>query len=301
MTPNTASGLALIAALAWGAGSIAQKTVLDHLDAYSATGLTSLIGVLVLLPLGARERRRALPPASGSGWLLVAVSLLFTLACTLMQFSFGLTTVTNAGFLVNITTVLTPLLAWICLSQRPPVAIWPSGLAAFLGVFLMAGAEWTGFSPGDVLALMSALAFAVWTLTVGLYVLRYRRPVMMTITQLSVCGVICTSIGTGLNGLPAATDLIAALPEILFIGLVAKGIAYVLVAIAAQHLSAARVSILLSADAVFGALFAAWLLGETLGLLGGIGSLCIVLGVVIAAQIPAAAQVGRFWTRKGQP
>lgn len=287
MSPNQATALALLAALAWGVGNVAQKTILEHLDGWAAAGMTSLVGAVILLPLMLREGRRPLPPSRGSLPLLLWISLLFTSASTVMQFGYGMTTVTNAGFLVNTAAVLTPILAWAFLSQRPPLAIWPASLSALAGIFLMAGASWSGLTSGDVLALLSATGFAVWTLAVGHYVMRYRRPVLMTVMQLTVCGVLCGVAGASLKSLPSTEALISALPEILFMGLVSKGLAYVLMAVAQQHAPATTVAILVSAEAIFGALIAAIILGETLSPLRGIGGLCIILGVVIAARIPA--------------
>ncbi len=286
MNRNRATALALLGAMAWGCGNVAQKTILEHIDGYAANGFTSFVGVLVLLPLALRESRASLPAASGMYPLLLVVSLLFTFASTAMQLGYGLTTVTNAGFLVNTAAVLTPILAWAFLAQRPRLAIWPASLAALLGIFLMAGASLSGLSAGDLLALLAALGFAVWTLTVGVFVMRYRRPVLMVTVQLALCGVLCMGLGAGLNGLPSTRALIAASPEIMFVGLVSKGLAYVLMAIAQQHISAASAGILVSAEAVFGALIAAFILGETLDLPRGFGCFCIILGVYIAARFP---------------
>jgi drug/metabolite transporter (DMT)-like permease len=301
MSPNQATAVALLAAFGWGIGNVAQKTILEHLDGFAATGITALVGVMVLLPLLLRELKADLPSVRGSLPLLLAISLVFTFASTVMQFGYGLTTVTNAGFLVNTAAVLTPVLAWIFLSQRPHLAIWPASLSALLGIFLMAGASWSGLSPGDFLALLSALGYAVWTLAVGAFVMRTRRPVLLTVVQLAVSGVLCIGLGAAFHGLPAAEALAAALPEILFMGLVSKGLAYVLIAIAQQHISATCVAILVSAEAVFGALIAAVVLDETMGMLRGMGSLCIILGVVIAARIPAKLPDGRLSVRSPQP
>jgi drug/metabolite transporter (DMT)-like permease len=301
MSPNLASLVAVLAAFAWGCGNVAQKTILLHIDAWSATGLTSLIGALVLIPLTLREGRGPLPPAKGTRAQLLVISLLFTLAITLMQFAYGLTTVTNAGFLVNTAAVLTPILAWLVFRQRPAAMIWPASLLALVGIFLMAGAKWSGLSPGDVLALASAAAFAFWTLAVGAYVIRTRRPVLMTTVQLAASGVICTALGAVIVGLPDRAALALALPELLFLGLVSKGLAYVLIAIAQQHISATSAGVLVSAEAVFGASVAALILGESLGVLRGLGSLCIILGVIVAARIPQLPGENRILTRHAQP
>ena len=58
-------------------------------------------------------------------------------------------------------------------------------------------------------------------------------------------------------------------------------------AIAQQHVSAASIAILNRAEAVRGGLIAALLPGETLGLVRSIGCCCIILGVIIAALLPA--------------
>lgn len=288
MTPFRANGLALLAALAWGSGNVSQKTILEHLDGFAASGITALIGAAFLAPLAWREAKGLHPAAKGSLRLLMTISALFTFAATVMQFGYGLTSVTNAGFLVNTAAVLTPILSWFWFRRRPPAAIWPASLLTLVGVFLMAGANWSGLSSGDLLALLSAAGFGVWTLAVGVYVMRYRRPILMTVVQLTLCGLICISFGGLSYGLPAPGALAAALPEILFIGLVQKGAAYVLIAIAQQHISAVCAGVLVSAEAVFGAMIAALVLGETMGALRGFGSLCIILGVIIAARIPGS-------------
>ena len=164
MSPHQATAIALLAAFPWGTGNVAQKTILEHLDGWSATGITSLVGAAVLLPFALREGRGALPSAKGSLPLLLGVSLLFTFATTVMQFGYGLTTVTNAGFLVNTAAVLTPILAWAFLSQRPHLAIWPASLAVLLGIFLMAGASWRDLAvvePGQHLPVLKGSESAV--------------------------------------------------------------------------------------------------------------------------------------------
>lgn len=260
MSPARAIATTLLASLAWGTGNVAQKTILDHLDSFAANGITALI----------------------------AVSLLFTLATTLLQFGYGLTSVANAGFLANTAAVLTPALAWACQRQRPTMAIWPASLLALSGIYLMTGGGWTTPAPGDLLALASALAFAFWMLAVGVYVRRTGRPILLTAVQLAVAGVVCTGLGAGANGLPDASALMQALPEILYIGVISKGLAYGLTAAAQAHLSATVVSVLVCAEAVFGALIAVVVLGESLGPMHAIGSACIFLGAVIAARGAAA-------------
>ena len=289
MTPFRANGVTLMAAMFWGLGNVMQKTVLDRLDGFAVTGITAIIGAVVVAPFAVKEARQCLPALKGSLGLLVKASVLFSMAATLMQFGYGQTSVTNAGFLVNTAAVITPVVVWVFFGERQPLWLWGASLCALAGVFLMAGGRWAGFSFGDLLCLAAALCFAVWTVAVGLYVTRYRRPVLLTIVQLAVCGILCLGLGSLTYGMPTTAALAAALPEIIFLGVISKGLAYVLIAVAQQHVSATGVSILVSAEAVFGAALASVFLGETLGPVRAAGAFCIITGVIIASTLQPAA------------
>lgn len=153
------------------------------------------MGALVLLPLAWREAGQGLPGQAGSLALLLKVALLVKVATKLLQFGYGQTTITNAGFLANTAAVLTPIIALGFFRQRPPAMIWVASLTTLFGVFNMAGGSWTGVSYGDGLCLGAALAFAVWTLFVGQHVTRYRRPMQLTVIQVAVCGGMCVALG----------------------------------------------------------------------------------------------------------
>jgi len=280
------TAILLLAALAWGVGNVSQKTILDHLDAYAANGITCLVGAAVLYPFARREPSA---PADGSFGLLLQVALAFTLAATLMQVGYGHTTVTNAGFLVNTAAVLTPVLGWLLYRQRPPFLIWPASLTTLAGVFLMGGGRLSSLVYGDLLILAAALVFAVWTLLVAQYVIRYGHPCFLTVMQLLFCGIVCIAISGYLNGVPDVSAVRAALPEIVMLGVVSKGLAYVLMAFGLRYVSAATGAVLVSAEAVFGAACAIVFLGESPLLTQVIGGFVIIGGVALASCAPARA------------
>lgn len=294
MTPLRANLVALLGALAWGLGNVSQKTILTDLDGFAASGVTSILGAIVFLPLALREANYGGKYDRGSLPLLITISLFFALAATTMQFGYGSTTVSNGGFLVNSATVITPVIGWMFFGKRPPNCVWPAGLLALLGVFLMSGAAWSRLTWGDELSLLAALFYAVWTVLVGEYVTRYRRPILLTVFQLVVCGVACICLGAITYGFPTRAAIAAALPEIIFIGVISKGLAYMLVATAQQYIAPSAAAVLLSAEAIFGASAAVALLGESFGPSRSVGALCIMLGIVIAARQPNQAAIAKL-------
>ncbi len=290
MTQLQGTALMLLGALGWGAGNVSQKLILAHLDPFSATGLTCLVGMVLLLPLARREARRNLPPLSGAMPELLQVGVVFTLAATLMQLAYGHTTVTNAGFLVNTAAVLTPILAWIAYRQRPVFWIWPASFCSLAGVVMMGGGRMSTLASGDALAVAAALCFSVLTLLVSRFVMRYRRPALMTVAQMFVCGVTGMIVGAMTYGFPTSGAIWAAMPEILIIGLISKGAAYFLIALAQAYVPPTTAAVLVSAEAIFGALAAGLFLGESPGRVQVMGGVFIILGVTIAAMIPGEKQ-----------
>jgi uncharacterized membrane protein len=139
ITRPTAILMLLAAAFFWGAGNVANKTVLTHIDAYTAVSLRCALAALVILPFLRTETRVVRAP----GWLgsAATVGLLFAISLIFQQTAYRWTSVTNASFLVNICTVLTPLLAWAILNERQPIRVIVAAGITLGGAALMSGVD----------------------------------------------------------------------------------------------------------------------------------------------------------------
>jgi drug/metabolite transporter (DMT)-like permease len=285
MKPIQASGLLLLAAICWGLGNVAQKTVLDAVGPFTSVGVRCLLGSLVILPVVFMEWRA--PSAAGqiaarSNALLTGIVLSFAGAVIFYQMSFATTTVTNAGFLVNTCSALTPLVAWILFRAVPPPLIFPAVLLSLTGIFLMGGAQFEAMRWGDVCASIAALLYAIWAVLSGVHLARHTRPFGLIFLTMSSAGCLCLVLAATFESMNLAT-LQAALPELLFLGVVTTGIPYAIQIFAQQHVSATTAMILVSSEAVFGAVLANLWLGETLTLTGWLGAFCVLCGISLAA------------------
>jgi drug/metabolite transporter (DMT)-like permease len=290
MTRLHANVLLLLAAFFWGTGNVAQKTVLDDLAPLTTVGFRCLIGALVILPLLRRELvgRQRLAGRDLRGMAVVAI--LFAGAIVAQQSAYGGTSVTNASFLVSTTTVLTPLAAWLLRRDRPTLVVWVAVAAALSGAFLMGATSLATLAWGDIVCVVSAALYSVWFVVLGEVVIRTGQPVMMTTVQFALTGAAC--LAAGLLVEPIDVDrLIAALPELLVLGVLSTGVAYALQAVAQQYTSASEAAILTSAESVFGALGGMVLLAErpTLAATLGAGLIVIaILAIQFGASLPAA-------------
>ena len=202
-----------------------------------------------------------------------------------MQIGYGGTSVSNAGFLVNTCTVITPLAAWFVLRERPSAAVLPSIALVLAGVWLMGGASFTALTWGDGVCILSAVLFAISIAFNSRFVLRYGFPARLTITQFLFTGGLCFALSTVFESNSRAA-ILAAWPELLMLGVISKGIPYFLMAFAQQHTTASATAIIASAEGIFGAVCAAIFLGESMPALAVAGAALILFSIALLQILP---------------
>ncbi len=275
-----ANGLLLLAAFLWGTGNVAQKTILDDLGPLTAVGLRCLIGAIVIWPLLSSSDTR-MRRANGNGTIWGAIAVLsFAAGITLQQVSYGYTTVTNAGFLVNTCTVMTPILLRLLTGLNSSRAVCVAAAMTFCGAALMSGGSLHGFNAGDAGILVSAFCYALWIIAVGEFVTRCGSATMLTLMQFNVTGTLCLAAGLALEPVSFAAIADAA-PELCMLGGLSTGFAYLLMATAQKVANASEAAVITSAEAIFGAIAGYAILGEMLTPVALFGAMLIFLGILL--------------------
>ena len=277
VSKTRANLLLLLAAAFWGFGNVAQKTVLEHLDPLSAVGLRCLIAGCVVLPLVSSERH---PNLGWRYWTSLArVTALFAVSIGIQQIAYQNTSVTNASFLVNTATVMTPLAAWLVIGERATAVIWLAAGATLIGALLMSGALSASLGWGDLAALVSAACYALWMVELGRHMQVHGNPVAAAAAQFFGAALIALPLGL-LIGHLSLTAAIDAGPELLILGVFSTAVAFGIVTISQRFTSASHAAVIVSAESVFGAAGAAMFLGERLSSSGAVGA-AIVLGAIV--------------------
>jgi drug/metabolite transporter (DMT)-like permease len=274
----------LTAALLWGAGNVAQKTILSDIGPFMAVGLRCAIAFAVVAPFAFRHRAQA-ASIDRRGWLLLlATAVSFAVAVTLLQVGYGHTTVTNAGFLVNVTTVMVPFAAWVLLRSKPTLLVVCASMVTLGGAYLMGGGDLAKVNYGDLLCLVSAVCYSIWFIALGEFARHYGQPCLLAAVQFGVTAILTLGFGAAFETTTSAS-LAAATPELIMLGVASTGIAYLLQGYAQKYTSAAEAAIIASAEAVFGAIGGMLMLNERLDGMGVAGSVLILLGI-LAVQLP---------------
>lgn len=281
MSRITANFLLLIAAVFWGGAFVAQSESMAYLNAGWYTGLRFLLAFLAVLPLGVAEARRAKSPFAGLGGI-VPLGLVFAISSLLQQWALEFTSVTHAGFLTGLYVIFVPVLEVLCFRRAPHPLVWLAALLALAGTWFLGGG-FTEISRGDLLIVLSALGFAMQILLMQHVARGAARPVAAALGQSAACVLLGCAAGAA-GGPLHWHEVTACLPQLLYGGVISGGVAFLLQAICQRHTGATDTAVILMAEALFAALFAAILLHERLSGTGWLGC-ALLFGALVLAQI----------------
>ncbi len=275
---RTAGLLLMLTPLIWGGTFPAAKVALEHVSPWTFVAWSRGLGLLATLAVIAVWR----PPRDAWRWGLVPAGIalggLTTLGYALQTVGIGHTTATNAGFITVLYVVFAPLGAAVIARRAPSAVTALCVTLSLVGLGLLSLHGWA-FRGGDVLVLGAALAFATHILAVDHLVGRY-DPLALATAQMAGSAIWAVGIGVP-DGLQ--TSRVASLWAIfLLTGVLGSGVAFILQVVAQEHVSPARASVLLAAEALVSALTAAVWLGERLTVRAWIGVALMLAAIAVS-------------------
>jgi len=281
-----------VAAAIWGVAFVFQKSAMDDIGPLAFIASRGAIAALALAPLALHEGRRPNAKAANAGFWKIAIAggVAFFIAAWLQQAGIRTATVTNTGFLTALYVVITPFIAWSWNRIRPSAAVWPAVILSAVGTWLLGGGALSAFSDGDKLVALSAFFWALHVVVTG-RASPFGRPIAFTAVQFAVVSALATLFSINLES-TSLDGLIAAAPEIAYVGLLSSALTFTLLTVALQHTPPAEAAVIVSLETVFAAAAAYWLLGERLGAIGWAGA-ALIMGAVLILQIGTALRTRR--------
>ena len=193
----------------------------------------------------------------------------------------------RSGFITALYVVFVPVISLLLGKKANPV-IWISVLIAVAGFYLLCFSG--GISviyTGDILVFICAFCFACQIISVDKYV-GVTGGIKLSIMQFTVVGILST-VSALIFERPSLSNISAAAPQIIYLGIVSSGIGYTLQTVGQKYAEPAVASLTMSLESVFAAL-GGWLIsGNTLSPRELIGC-TVVFAAIIVAQLPEIAR-----------
>ena len=143
----------------------------------------------------------------------------------------------------------------------------------------------SSLTTGDMLSIVCAFFWAIQITLAGRFVMQSNRPLALSCTQFAVCAVLSMLAGVFVEPINY-TAISSSIYEILYVGLVSSGLAFVLQVIGQRYTTAPQAAIFLSSEALFGAMFAAMFLQEKISPAGYIGCAIIFTAILLVELVP---------------
>ncbi|MFE7582173.1 DMT family transporter [Streptomyces gardneri] len=272
----------LLVAVVWGASYLAAKGITTTHTVIAVLVLRFAV-VLPVLVVAGRRKLRALTAAQWRG----AATLGLILSGIFLLETYGVvhTSATNAGLIISLTMIFTPLAEAAVTRVRPPRAFLAAAALSVAGVVLLTqGGGFTAPSLGDLLMLLAALARTVHVLAMSrIKAVRSADSLSLTTVQLgsavAVFAVIAAFPGTGAS--PWATALDFGPREwagLVFLSVFCTLFAFFVQMWAVRRSSPSRVSLLLGTEPLWAAAAGIALAGDRPGVLGLAGAVLVLAG-----------------------
>jgi drug/metabolite transporter (DMT)-like permease len=270
----------LLVAVVWGASYLAAKDI---------TTTRTVIAVLVLrfavvLPVLAVVGRRSLRALTAAQWRGAGLLGLILAGIFLLE-TYGVvhTSATNAGLIISLTMIFTPLAEAAVTRTRPPRAFLAAAGLSVLGVLLLTqGGGFTRPSLGDLLMLLAALARTLHVLAMSrIKAVQGAEALPLTTVQLGAAVAVFAVLSTGADTTPWGTAAGFGTREwagLLFLSAFCTLFAFFVQMWAVRRTSPSRVSLLLGTEPLWAAAAGIALGGERLGAPGLAGGALVLVG-----------------------
>lgn len=277
--------LLAIISIIWGSAFLWTAIALEDFSAESVAFLRVALGATGLAVFPSARRRIA-----REDWPKLLIVAVAGNAGPALLFAIAIETVDSAvaGMAVSVTP-LASLLIWILLNRRLPAGLHLLGLAiGFAGVALMAAPNLfgAGAAPAGIAMLaLATLGYGVTQNVIGSLSRKYgSMPVIFWALLIGSAGL----LPLGLGGLPGSHVSVVSILAILFLGVIATGVARSLAAVLVGRVGAVRGSIQTYFIPVLAVVFGVAIRGEQLTLFE-------------LAGLPVALAGGYLVTRRSAP
>ena len=277
--------LALLAAMGlWGASYVAGKYALTGAGPFTVLALRLALATVILGPLARRQ---------GFRWGMVVQKryLLFGLTGMFLHLGFevvglNFTSATSAALVIATAPAVTAAFSITMLGERLTPAIWGGIALSIVGVILVTGGQGPDGYPygwlGNLLIFLGVVTWGVFTVQ-GKRMSTDRHPAIVSTTAATAAGTLMfIPFAVGelvVQGAP--TFDAASIWSIIYLGVFASAVAYVLWNVALERVDASIAGNFINLVPVIGVILGLSI-GETMTPLQGVGGATVALGIYMS-------------------
>ncbi|MBP9509614.1 MAG: DMT family transporter [Fusobacteriaceae bacterium] len=213
---------------------------------------------------------------------LIAGTILFTAFCT-QTVGAVYTTASKSAFITGANVVMVPFVYWIMSKEKPKVIVYFTSVLCFTGIGMLSLEKDVSINYGDMLTLACAFFYAFHMVVVGLNMKKCNPLVincfqMLSAGILGVIGNLTVESGSLIGSSFTNMQIMAMAVLVVF----NTFFCYLIQTFVQKYVPPSRVSLILSTEILFGAIFSVLLMGDLITLKIAAGGLLIFISIIIA-------------------
>lgn len=283
---------ALFTILVWGITFISTKALLEDFSALEITFYRLVLAVLVLLAAGMPKSFVEKPKSFSiqSEWKIMLAGLCgVTLYFVFQNLALAYTLTSNVGVLISAAPLFIALISFLVLREKPKKGFFPGFMIAMAGISLIAynGNFILKLNPlGDVLSILAALVWAVYSVTVK-SIESSQSSLFKQTRKIFLYGLLFLLPLLPFFGFRFGVERLARLPNLLnlfFLGVIASALCFGSWNFAVRVLGPVRTSLYIYMIPVITTIASVVVLHEPITLASGIGIVLILAGMVLSER-----------------
>ena len=280
---------AVLTSVLWGSAFVAQDMGMDFIGPHTFNVGRFLVGFLVLVPFFIffelkKIRNKKIDVKKSLSYLIV-LGLILGVGQALQQISLIYTDVANTGVFTVMYVLIVPFISYFIFSKKIHWSVWPAVIFCVLGGLLLSELKNISVRYGDTLGILSAFCWALHIIYISKIIKFFNFPITIAMSQCFVAFLL-TIIPMFIFENPSFNNIFKDSYEILYVGILSSGLAFLLQTYSLQNLNPAPAAIIFSLEGVFAAIFAWLILGQFLNDVKILGILLILFAVIFSQIIP---------------
>ena len=266
------------AALIWGTSFVVLKSALGDVGTMWTLAIRfSLAAVLMLIPAGRKLKKMDRRSFKGA----VLMGLCLAAAYIVQTYGLVFTSPGKNAFLTSTYCVLVPFMAWGIYKRKPSVFNICAAVLCVTGIGLVAlNSGFDEINIGDILTLMCGIFYSLQIIMMEQYI-GGCDSLSITGVQFSAAAVVCWLGALLFEAAPTNVPM-SAWTNILYLSVMCTGACFFLQAWGMRYTPSATAAMLLTLEAVFGALISVLFYGEVLTPKVFFGFVLIFVAVVVS-------------------
>ena len=280
---------AILTSILWGSAFVAQDMGMDFIGPHTFNVGRFLVGFLALLPFFlffefSKIKKKNIDSKKVLSYL-VLLGFILGVGQALQQISLIYTNVANTGVFTVMYVLIVPFISYFIFSKKIHWSVWPAVALCVMGGLLLSELKNISVRYGDLLGILSAFCWAFHIIYIRKTVNFFSFPITIAMSQCFVA-FLFTILPMVIYENPLLSNIFKDSYEILYVGVLSSGLAFLLQTYTLQNLTPAPAAIVFSLEGVFAAIFAWLILDQFLNEVKILGIFLILFAVIFSQIIP---------------